>query len=116
MTALFTKKQNVQNQPKFKSTQEILENLYFQKAKHEKRFFEYEKELEGIQYRILEIREHQKHHKEKVFALEKEIQKYNKPKPVKPKYNYTSFYVFAGLLITIFIIALYFLFTNFIEI
>ncbi|WP_291721135.1 hypothetical protein [Bernardetia sp.] len=116
MTPLFTKHQTSQNQPKFKTTKEILENLYLQKAKHEKQFFDYEKELEGIQFRILEIREHQKHHKEKVFALEKEIAKYNKPKPIKPKYNYTSFYIFAGLLIAIFIASLYFLFTHFIAV
>ena len=114
MTALFTKNQKIQTQPKFKTTKELLENLYFQKAKHEKQFFDFEKELEMIQFRVLEIRNHQKHHKDKIFALEKEIQKHNKPKPVKKKYNYTSFYVFAGLLITIFIVALYFLFINFI--
>ena len=114
MTALFTKNQKIQNQPRFKSTKEVLENLNFQKAKHEKQYFDYERELETIQFRILEIRNHQKHHKDKIFALEKEIQKHKKPKPVKMKYNYTSFYIFAGLLIAIFIAALYFLFTNFI--
>jgi hypothetical protein len=115
MTALFTRNQKIQNQPKFKTTKELLENLYFQKAKHEKQFFDFEKELEIIQFRVLEIRNHQKHHREKIFALEKEIRKHNKPKPAKPTYNYTSFYVFAGLLIAIFIAALYFLFTQFIA-
>lgn len=113
MTALFTKNQKIQNQPRFKTTKEVLEHLNFQKAKHEKQYFDYERELEAIQFRILEIRNHQKHHREKIFALEKEIRKHNKPKPAKQKYNYTSFYVFAGLLIAIFIVALYFLFTNF---
>ncbi|WP_375558607.1 hypothetical protein ACE193_12695 [Bernardetia sp. OM2101] len=116
MTALFTKNQKLQHQPKFKTTKEVLENLYLQKAKHEKHFFDFEKELEGIQFRILEIRNHQSHHREKIFALEKEIRKHNKPKPTKQKYNYTSFYIFAGLLIAIFIAALYFLFTEFIAI
>lgn len=117
MTALFTKTQKLQNQPKFRTTKEVLENLNFQKAKHEKHFFDFERELEGIQFRILEIRNHQNHHREKIFALEKEIQKHNKKqKPAKQKYNYTSFYVFAGLLIAIFIATLYFLFTEFIAI
>ncbi len=113
MTALFTKNQKLQNQKKFKTPKEFLEVLNLQKAKHEKHFFDYERELEGIQFRILEIRDHQKHHREKIFALEKEIRKHNKPKPAKQKYNYTSFYVFAGILIVVFLMALYFLFTNF---
>ncbi|AFM04012.1 hypothetical protein Fleli_1594 [Bernardetia litoralis DSM 6794] len=117
MNALFTKKQNLQNKSKFRTTKEVIENLYLQKTMHEKKFFDYEKQLEGIQYHILEIRNHQKHHREKIFALDKEIQKHNKKqKPAKQKYNYTSFYVFAGLLIAIFIAALYFLFTEFIAI
>lgn len=113
MTALFTKNQKIQNQPKFRTTKEVLENLNFQKSKHEKQFFDYERELEGIQFRILEIRNHQKHHREKIFALEKEIRKHNKQQPAKQKYNYTSFYIFAGILIAIFMAALYFLFTDF---
>lgn len=116
MTALFTKNQKIQNQTKFKTTKELLENLYLQKAIHEKHFFDFEKELEGIQFRILEIRNHQKHHKEKIFALEKEIRKHEKTKIEKVGYNYTSFYIFAGLLIAIFIAALYFLFTHFIQV
>ncbi len=119
MTALFTKKQKTQNQSKvsqkFKTTKEFIDNLHLQKDAHEKKFFEYEQELARVQYRILEIRNHQKHHREKIFALTKEISKHNKPKPAKPKYNYTSFYVFAGLLIAVFMAALYFIFTNFIA-
>ncbi len=116
MTALFTRNQKFQNQSKFRTTKEVLENLNFQKAKHEKHYFDFERELEGIQFRVLEIRNHQSHHREKIFALDKEIKKLSKPKAIKPKYNYTSFYVFAGLLIAIFIAALYFLFTEFIAI
>lgn len=114
MTALFTKNQKLQKPSAPKTAKETLDSLYLEKAKHEKKFFEYERELEGIQYRTLTIREHQRHHKEKVFALEKQIQKYKKPKQKAPKYDYTSFYVFAALLIAIFVAALYFLFTQFI--
>jgi len=103
-----------QNSYKFKTAKELLEHLNFQKSIHQKHFFDYEKEFEILHYRILEIRKHQKHHKEKIFELDKEIQKYTKSKVAKPTYNYTSFYVFAGLLVVTFIIALYFLFTNFI--
>ncbi len=116
MTTLLNKNQTSQKfAHKFKTTKELLEHLNFEKAIHQKYFFDYEKEFEILHYRILEIRKQQKHHKEKIFDLEKEIKKYSKPDPAKPKYDYTSFYVFAGLLIATFIVALYFLFTQFIA-
>lgn len=96
MNALFTKKQNLQNKSKFRTTKEVIENLYLQKTMHEKKFFDYEKQLEGIQYHILEIRNHQKHHREKIFALDKEIQKHNKKqKPSKTEVQLYKFLCFC---------------------
>ena len=116
MTALFAKQSKTQNQLKFRTTKELLENLYNQKAKHEKHYFDYEKQLEAIHFHALKMRNEQKYHKEKIYALEKEIKKHSKPKHIKPKHNYTSFYAFAGLLIFVFLAALYVLFTNFLAI
>lgn len=113
MTALFTKNQKLQNSPKFKTTKELLESLRNEKEVYQKEYFILEKEFEGIQNRILEIRNHQKHHKEKIYAIDRQIKKYNQPKATPPTYNYTSFYFFVGLLITIFFIAVYFLVTDF---
>lgn len=108
MTSTFIKKpQNSRHVHNGKNRAEIIQLLKAKRDVERKHYFILEQDLERILQLKLATKKQQDIYKKNIFDLDAEIKKLERPKLVSPKYDYTSFFVFVGIVIAIFIFAVY---------